>query len=112
MIYFLVILSFLFPNSTESHILLNIIRQKNASTKWINDIRQYQSTFSTDLRIDKTTLQANTIFPSLITKPNSYLYDPDDDDDDDILSNRVKRDTAPFVCKGKTLNIYLISRCF
>lgn len=37
---------------------------------------------------------------TLITKPNSYLYNPDDDDgNDEILLNRVKRDPQPFVCK-------------
>ncbi len=40
----------------------------------------------------------STIPTPLITKPNSYLYNPDDDDDD---IDRVKRDAAPFVCKGE-----------
>ncbi len=42
----------------------------------------------------------STVPIPLITKPNSYLYNPDDDDDDDDI-DRVKRDAAPFVCKGE-----------
>ncbi len=91
------ILSFLLPNSTASNILLNIIRQKNESTTSINNIVQYQSTFPT--------YSSNTVVQSLITKPNSYLYNPDEDDDE-VLLNRVKRDPAPFVCKGKILQFY------
>ncbi|UJR08864.1 hypothetical protein I4U23_013119 [Adineta vaga] len=33
---------------------------------------------------------------SFITKPNSYLYNPDEDES---LLDRIKRDTTPFVCK-------------
>jgi hypothetical protein len=92
---FLVILSFLLFNSTESDILLDLTRQNTESTT------QYQSTFPTFLKNDQTTFHSNIILQSLITKPNSYLYNPDDDDE--VLLNRVKRDPAPFVCKGGKL---------
>jgi hypothetical protein len=78
-----VILTFRLFHSTESYILLNFTRRKNESRISINTISQYQSTHPT----------------SLITKPNSYLYNPDDDDDVD----RVKRDATPFVCKGEII---------
>jgi hypothetical protein len=96
-----VILSFLLPSLTESHILLNIIRQENESMKSINNISQYQSTLPTSLKNEKTTFRSTIIVQSLITKPNSYLYNPDEDEDDETLLNRVKRDSPPFVCKGK-----------
>jgi hypothetical protein len=100
-----VILSFLLFNSTESNILLDLIKQINESTKSINTIGQYQSTFPTSLRNDKTTFRSNISLQSLITKPNSYLYNPDDDDDEEVLLNRVKRDSTPFVCKSKILDL-------
>jgi hypothetical protein len=100
-----VILSFLLFNSTEAYILLNVTKQRNESTKLINTISDYQSTFSTSLRNDQTTFHSNTILQSLITKPNSYLYNSDEDNDDEILVNRVKRDTTPFVCKGEILDL-------
>ncbi|CAF4953868.1 unnamed protein product, partial [Rotaria sp. Silwood1] len=87
------------PNSTESDLLLKVIRQKYESKKSIDIISQYQSTFPPSLKNDTTTLHSNIIFQSLITKPNSYLYNPDEDDDDDGLLNRIKRDKTPFVCK-------------
>ncbi len=43
----------------------------------------------------------STVPTPLITKPNSYLYNPDDDEDDEI--ERVKRDATPFVCKGEII---------
>jgi len=98
-----VIVSFLLFNSTEGNILLNIIRQKNEST---NTISHYQSTFSTSLKNDQTTFHSNIILQSLITKPNSYLYNSNEDNDDEILVNRIKRDTTPFVCKGELLDLY------
>ena len=49
----------------------------------------------------ETTTASNAIFQTLATRPNSYLYNPDDDDD--IILSRVKRDPAPFVCKGRQL---------
>ncbi|CAF1042460.1 unnamed protein product [Adineta steineri] len=64
-----------------------IIKQPNS----IRNSSYYQS----------TTLPTTKLSQSLITKPNSYLYNPnDDDDDDDILLNRIKRDSTPFVCKA------------
>ena len=49
---------------------------------------------------DTTTLPPSIVLRTLITRPNSYLYNPDDDDDDETLLNRGKREAAPFVCKG------------
>jgi hypothetical protein len=103
---FSVIVSFLLFNSTEGNILLNVTRQKNVSTKSINTISHYQSTFSTSLKNDQTTFHSNIILQSLITKPNSYLYNPNEDNDNEILVNRIKRDTTPFVCKGELLDLY------
>ncbi|CAF3908763.1 unnamed protein product [Rotaria sp. Silwood2] len=88
------------PNSTESHLLWNIIKQKYESTKSIDIISQYQSTFPTFLKNDTTTLHSNITFQLLITKSNSYLYNPDEDDDNDSSLNRIKRDKTPFVCKA------------
>ncbi len=105
--FVLVILSFLFT-SIESRILLNIIKQKNES---MDHISEHQPTFSTTLENDQTTFYSNIHFQSLITKPNSYLYNPDDDDDDEILLNRVKRDPTPFVCKGKILDCFHLIDC-
>ena len=48
---------------------------------------------------DTTTLPASLVLRTLITRPNSYLYNPDDEDDETLL-NRGKREAAPFVCKG------------
>ncbi|CAF1245111.1 unnamed protein product [Rotaria sordida] len=94
------ILNFL-PNLTESHLPLNIIRQTYESTKSIDNISRYQSTFPTSLKNVTTTLHSTIIFQTLITKPNSYLYNPDEDDDnDDNVLNRIKRDKIPFVCKA------------
>jgi hypothetical protein len=104
--FVLVILSFLFT-SIESRILLKIIKQKNES---IDHISEHQPTFSTTLENDQTTFHSNIHFQSLITKPNSYLYNPDDDDE--ILLNRVKRDPTPFVCKGKILDCPHFIDCF
>lgn len=73
---------FLLP-STELRILSQII-SKTKSTA-------FQDTLTTTI--------SNGIFPSLVTKPNSYLYNPDEDEE--IILDRVKRDPAPFVCKGK-----------
>lgn len=56
---------------------------------------EYQSTYSTSLKNEQTTFYSE----SFITKPNSYLYNLDEDDEG--LLNRAKRDTTPFVCKGK-----------
>jgi len=102
---FSVILSFLLFNSTEAYILLNVTKQRNESTKSINTISDYQSIFSTSLKNDQTTFHSTIILQTLITKPNSYLYNPDEDNDDEILVNRVKRDTTPFVCKGEILDL-------
>ena len=73
-LFLLVFLAVFLFSSTEQYTLLDSIRQN-----------------------EQTTEPATSI--PLITKPNSYLYDPNDDDDDDEL-DRVKRDAAPFVCKG------------
>ena len=76
------IINFLFFHLIESYILSNQVNES------IDPINQDQSS---------TTIQ------SLITKPNSYLYNPDDDNDEFLL-DRVKRDTTPFVCKGEQLS--------
>ncbi|CAF4383933.1 unnamed protein product, partial [Rotaria magnacalcarata] len=78
-------------DSSESNLRWNIQKQKRTSTNSNDNIFHYQSTFSTSLQ--NTTIVAQY----LITKPNSYLYNPDEDED--ILSERMKRDAAPFVCK-------------
>ncbi|UJR37385.1 hypothetical protein I4U23_030091 [Adineta vaga] len=83
-----------FP-STESRILSKLINV----TKLNGNISRQKLTSSQTLdTIITTTTSSNGIFPSLVTKPNSYLYNPDEDDE--ILLERVKRDPAPFVCKA------------
>lgn len=83
-LFLVVLLVFFLFSSTEQYILLDSIRQNEQTT------------------------EAITFIPSvsLITKPNSYLYDPNDHDDDDDELDRVKRDAAPFVCKGNNLLLY------
>ena len=100
------ILSFL-PKSTETFLLFNVIKQNYELTKSIVNFSQYQSTIPTSLESSKITLRSNIISQTLITKPNSYLYNPDEDDDNDnsIQRNRVKRESKPFVCESKILFI-------
>ncbi|CAF1617649.1 unnamed protein product [Adineta ricciae] len=88
--YLTVIIIFLLP-STESRILSKIIGD---TTSIADNVQQKLTTFQDTI----TTTLSNGIFPSLVTKPNSYLYDSDEDDE--IILDRVKRDPAPFVCKG------------
>ncbi|CAF1382524.1 unnamed protein product [Rotaria sordida] len=85
-------------DSTESHILLNIIRQKYASTKPINNFFQYESTIPTSLKTNTAGLHTNINVQLLITKSNSYLYNSDEADNDNQL-DRYKRDATSFVCK-------------
>ncbi|CAF4523879.1 unnamed protein product, partial [Rotaria sp. Silwood2] len=83
------VLNFL-SDSTESYIPLNIIKQKYVSTKPINNFFQYESSIPTSLKTN-----TNINVQLLITKPNSYIYNPDDD----IQLDRHKRDATQFVCK-------------
>ena len=75
-------------------------------------LQQYRATISPSLADRSTTVHSNATLPPLITKPNSYLYNPADDEDDDseqIVLNRVKRDPVPFVCKSNralSLSLY------
>ncbi|CAF3393798.1 unnamed protein product [Rotaria socialis] len=78
-------------DSSASNLRWNIQKQNRTSTNSNDNIFHYQSTFSTSLQ--NSTIVAQ--YP--ITKPNSYLYNPDEDED--ILSGRMKRDATPFVCK-------------
>ena len=82
-LFILVIFNFLLFHSTESYVLSNSTKQKNES-------------------IELTNTQSSVPTP-LITKPNSYLYNPDDDDDEDNEIERIKRDATPFVCKGEII---------
>jgi hypothetical protein len=104
--WFIIYLIIFYLNSIDSRSLLNSIKQKNESTnknqtskKSINNVFKYQSIFSINLAKITSTIRTNTTIQSLITKPNSYLYNPDEDEE--ILLDRVKREPAPFVCKGK-----------
>lgn len=85
--FFLVSLS-ISPDSCESNLLSTIINSEHDLVK-----------STTALKNVPTSLNTTTIVPYLITKPNSYLYNPEEDED--ILLGRVKRDTTPFVCKSK-----------
>ena len=120
--YSIVYIIVFFLNSIQSYYLSNLIKQKHestnnkqTSTKSINNKTWlYQSTFSKSLAKTTTTIRSNNIIQSLITKPNSYLYNSDEDDE--ILLGRTKRDTMPFVCKGasdtlKFINITMM-KCF
>lgn len=95
----------IFINSIETFYLSNPIESGNESTnknqmstKSINSLLQYQSTFSTSLAENTTKTQSNDLNQSFITKPNSYFYDIEKDEE--MLLDRVKRDTPPFVCKS------------
>ncbi|CAF0988782.1 unnamed protein product [Adineta steineri] len=92
---------FFLNSSIQSRILSNLnesTNKKQTSTNSTNNnIIQYQSIFSTNLATITTTISSNNNnIQSLITKPNSYLYDPDEDE---TLLERIKREAAPFVCK-------------
>lgn len=69
------IINFLFFHSIESYLVPNATEQTTLPT-----------------------VQSNKLLQTLITKPNSYLYKSDEEN----LLERVKRETTPFVCKGKT----------
>jgi hypothetical protein len=105
----IIIYLIIFINSIQSTYLFHL-KQRNESTnkkqtsvlsskKSSDNFMQHQSTLSTSLARATTTIQSSNTFQSLITKPNSYLYNPDEDDE--ILLNRVKRHPVPFVCKSK-----------
>jgi hypothetical protein len=88
-------------NSIESRHLLNSNEPTNknqTSTNSTDNTSYYQSTYSTSLAKITTTIHSNNTIQSLITKPNSYLYNSDEDE---ILLDRIKRESAPFVCKSK-----------
>lgn len=105
-IIYLIIFSF---HTIQSRLLQKFIEQKNESTNQNqtsknstdNDIK-YNSISSIIMATFATTIRSNSTIQSFITKPNSYIYSPDDDDDSEEISlDRVKRETAPFVCKSK-----------
>jgi hypothetical protein len=111
--WFIIYLIIFYFNSIESRNLLNSNKEKNESTnknqtskKSTNHVLQYQSIFSTNLASITTTIRSTNIIQTFITKPNSYLYNPDEDEE--ILLDRVKREPAPFVCKGKIFFILII----
>jgi hypothetical protein len=104
--WFIVLLINLFLNSIQSRDLFNESTNKEqTSTISTSNILQYQSTFSTSLAAITTTIRSSNTIQSFITKPNSYLYNPDEDEE--ILLDRVKREPAPFVCKGKISVLFL-----
>jgi hypothetical protein len=94
---------------TESHTQLNSrprphesSTEKQASslpTNSIDHVGQHRPTVSVPLAKATTAFHSSRLVQSLITKPNSYLYNPKDDDETPL--DRVKRDPAPFVCKSK-----------
>jgi len=104
--WFIIYLIIFYLNSIELRHLSNSIKQNNESTNKsqtsknsTNNVLQYQSIFSIDLAKITTTIHSNSTIQSFITKSNSYLYNPNEDEE--MLLNRVKREPAPFVCKGK-----------
>ena len=53
------------------------------------------------IRITTTTTTTTTTtktIQTLVTKPNSYIYEPDESED---ILERKKREPTPFVCKSK-----------
>jgi len=50
------------------------------------------------IRITTTTITTTKTIQTLVTKPNSYIYEPDDSED---ILERKKREPTPFVCKSK-----------
>jgi hypothetical protein len=104
--WFIIYLIIILFSSIESRRLLNNLEDKNESTNEKQTSKnstdhniEYQSIFSVNLATTTSTIHSNSAIQSFITKPNSYLYNPDEHDD--ILLDRVKREPAPFVCKGK-----------
>lgn len=96
--------------SIQAHRLSHSVKEKYESTNIkqtskkssVDYVSQSQSISSSYLAEITSTIRPSSTIQSLVTKPNSYLYDPnDDDDDDEILLGRVKRESPPFVCKGK-----------
>lgn len=95
-------LIFVLINSIQSHSFLlsnEPTLEKQTSTKSTDQRVEYQSTITTSLATFTTTIRSSSTIQSLITKRNSYLYNPDEEE---TLLDRIKRDAAPFVCKSKT----------
>lgn len=70
------------------------------------NVQQISTTSPTILANSTKMFVSTKIFKALITKPNSYLYDPTEFEyDNDERSKRIKRDPAPFVCKSKALDV-------
>ncbi len=88
----------IFHNQNES------TNEKQTSKKSFNNKRKSQSIFSNYLATSTSTIHSNNTIQSLVTKSNSYLYNPDEDDE--ILLDRAKRDSPTFVCKGKKTNSF------
>ena len=94
--------------SIQSHRLSNSVEDKDESTytkqtskkSTVNYFDQSQPISSSNLAEITSTIRPNDTVQPLVTKPNSYLYNPNDDDDA-VLLERVKRESAPFVCKSK-----------
>ena len=103
-------MSFLIGSSfvgIQTHRLSSLIEYRNESTNEKqtsktsshDNSKQFQSISSGNLAEITSTIRSNPALQSLITKPNSYLYDPNEDEE--IFLERVKRDSPPFVCKSK-----------
>jgi hypothetical protein len=72
---------------------------ESTSTKSTVDLLQSQSTLATPVAALTTTVHSGSALQLLVTKPNSYLYNPEEDE---TPFERMKREAAPFVCKSKT----------
>jgi len=48
--------------------------------------------------VDLIRITTTKTIQTLVTKPNSYIYEPDDSED---ILERKKREPTPFVCKSK-----------
>lgn len=100
--------------SIQAHRLSHSVKEKYESTNIkqtskkssVDYVSQSQSISSSYLAEITSTIRPSSTIQSLVTKPNSYLYDPNDDDDDDELLGRVKRESPPFVCKSKISRFY------
>jgi hypothetical protein len=89
----------LFLKTIQTRNLFNeSTNKKQTPTLSTNNSVQYQSNYSTSLAKITTTIRSSNTIQSFITKPNSYIYNPDDDE---FILDRVKREPAPFVCKSK-----------
>ncbi len=112
----LCLLTVLFHSIESRHFLQSIDNQNESkdqnqtSTNTSKHFFQSHSIFSTTLASTTTTIRSNSTLQSFITKPNSYLYDPSGDDE--VLLDRLKRESPPFVCKGrKTFFCRLCMKC-